>query len=159
MSNKYLIINNDNGEAPILIPASQDSAGNFNLSRVNGLNLGAASEQKLASVLGVNMNTATPTPLYAVPAGKTCVITKIVLKNASTSLTTASISFGFTSAAFNDVIATATHTELTGATLYTILVPKVGAILGVAAAVLNVLCNILQGGAATLDIDVYGYLF
>lgn len=113
---------------------------------------------KLATVTGVDMNTATPTALYTVPTGRSVIITSVTVHNASTSLTTASYSFGFNSAAFNNVIADATHTELTGSTLYTILNAKAGAKVGVAADVLKVLMNTLQGGAATTTMDVFGYL-
>lgn len=118
-----------------------------------------AGEQLLASIAGVNLNTATETNLYTCPNGVSAVITRIILRLASTSLTTVSISFGWNAATDNDVIATATHTELTGNTLYTVLIPKTGAKVGVAAGVLSALCNILQGGAATCTIDVFGYQF
>lgn len=113
----------------------------------------------LASTVAVDMNTATATTLFTVPVGVSCIPTHIVVRNASTSLTTASYSFGFNSAAFNNLIANATHTELTGATLYTVLIVIVGAKVGVAGDTLKVLMNTLQGGAATTTIDVYGYLF
>lgn len=117
------------------------------------------TEQLLASVASVNMNTGTATTLYTAPTGKSVVITKVVIRKASTSLTTASISFGWNAGTDNDVIADATHTELTGNTLYTILVAKTGAKVGVQGTngTFAVICNILQGGAATVTIDVYGY--
>lgn len=121
--------------------------------------LATKSDTLLASVAGVDMNTATASTLYIVPTGKSAVITKIVIRNPSTSLTTASYSFGFTGAAYNDVIADATHTELTGSTLYTVLSAKVGAKVGIAGDILKVLMNILQGGAATTTVEVFGYLF
>lgn len=105
------------------------------------------------------MNTATATTLYTVPTGKSCIVTHVVVRNASTSLTTASYSFGFNSATFNDVIANATHTELTGATLYTVLIAKVGATRGAAGDTFKVLMNTLQGGAATTTMEVFGFLF
>jgi len=117
------------------------------------------AEARLSTTPGVDMNTATPTTLYTCPSGRSCVITKVVVRNASTSLTTASYSFGWASAAFNDVIADATHTELTGATLYTRLDAKAGATLGTATGTFKVLMNTLQGGAATTTIDVFGYTF
>jgi ethanolamine utilization microcompartment shell protein EutS len=119
----------------------------------------AASEQRLATNAGVDLNAAATPTLYTVPAGKTAIVTKIVLKNASISLTTWSGSFGFTGATYNDVIADATHTELTGPTLVTKLQPKIGALQGVAAATLKLKNNTLQGAAATVDIDVFGYLY
>lgn len=113
----------------------------------------------LGSTASVDMNTATATTLYTVPPGKSCIISHVVVRAASTSLTTASYSFGFNSASFNDVIANATHTELTGSTLYTILSAKAGATRGAAGDAFKVLMNTLQGGAATTTIDVFGYLF
>lgn len=120
---------------------------------------GSMVKTKLATIAAVNMNTATATLLYTVPAGKSCIITKVVVRLASVSLTTVSVSFGWTTAAWADVIANATHTELTGNTLYTVLIPMVGAKVGVAAGTFKVLCNTLQGAAATVTIDVFGYLY
>lgn len=117
------------------------------------------AETILSTTASVDMNTATATTLYTVPAGKTAVITRVVVRTASTSLTTASYSFGFNSAPFDNVIANATHTELTGNTLYTILPAKTGAAIGAAAGTFKVLMNTLQGGAATTTIDVFGYVF
>lgn len=117
------------------------------------------AETLLASVANVNLNSGTATTLYTVPTGKTAVITRLVIRNASTSLTTVSFSVGFNSTAFNNILADATHTELTGNTLYSILIAKAGAAIGAAAAVLKLLCNTLQGGAATCSVDIFGYLF
>jgi hypothetical protein len=114
---------------------------------------------KLATITGVNMNSAAAQTLFAVPTGFSCIISHVIVRNASISLNTASYSFGFTGAAYNDVIANATHTELTGATLYTILIAKVGAKVGTASAVFSTIMNTLQGVAATTTMDVYGYLF
>lgn len=138
-----------------------DGSGTFAVDDSGNVSAGTvvSKEGRLSSSALVDLNTATASTLYTVPTGKTAVVTKVILRLASTSLSTASISFGFNSTSFNDVIANATHTELTGATLYTILVAKIGAKLGAAADVLKVLCNTLQGGAATATIDVYGFLY
>ena len=117
------------------------------------------AEVLLASNALVDLNTATASTIYTVATGKSAVITRIVLRLASTSLTTASISIGFNSASFNDVIANATHTELTGNTLYTVLAAKAGAKIGTTGQALKLLCNTLQGGAATATVEVFGYLF
>lgn len=118
----------------------------------------AIVEGKMSSTDSVDLNTATKTTLFTVPAGKTLVVTKIIVRNASASLTTASFSFGYNANA-DDVVATATHTELTGNTLYTKIEPKAGAIIGNAADVFGVKCTILQGSAATVTISVFGYFF
>ena len=123
------------------------------------ITLDTTGEKLLVTSSAVDVNTATPTSLFTCPALKTCLITRVALSNPSTSLTTASLSFGWNSASYNNVIANATHVELTGSTLFTILLPKVGATLGAAADVLKVLANTLQGGAATVDIRVFGILF
>lgn len=128
-----------------------------NVNGGTGSTLGA--DTVLASSSGVDLNTATPTTLYTCPAATTCVITKVLITAASTSLTTASISFGWNSATFNDVIADATHTELTTSTLYTILDAKAGAKLGAATDTFKVLANVLQGSAATVTIKTFGYLY
>jgi hypothetical protein len=117
------------------------------------------AEVLLSTTAAVDMNTAAATTLYTCSSGRSCVITKVIVRNASTSLTTASYSFGWTTAAFADVIANATHTELTGATLLTIINSKVGATLGTSTGTFKVLMNALQGGAATTTIDVFGYTF
>jgi len=113
---------------------------------------------RLATVTGVNLNTTTKTTLYTVPTGYSCVINHVVVRAASTSLTTANYGFGF-DAGGSDVITAATHTELTGSTLYTRLEAKAGAKLGAAADVFGVKCGTPQGGAATVTIDVYGTLY
>jgi hypothetical protein len=51
------------------------------------------------------------------------------------------------------------HSELTGATLYTVIKAKDGATRGAAAEVFGLKCSIAQGAAATVDVDVFGYLF
>lgn len=139
------------------------AAGNGVLFHSNSSNVVTQTfvnaETLLATDTAVNMDTATATTLYTCPTGKTCVITRVIVSTASTSLTTASYSFGWTTAAFADVIANATHTELTGATLYTVLIPKVGATLGTSTGTFKVLMNTLQGGAATARMDVFGFYY
>lgn len=114
---------------------------------------------RLASVNNVDVNTATPTVLYRVPFDKTCVITSIILHSASTDLDTASISIGYNSAAYDDIIADATHVELADDTKYSALQPKTGAALGTGGAELCLKANTLQGAAATLTVELFGYLF
>lgn len=178
MGNKFIVIEDDNGGSPINLPVvpinpnfwqalrltipsttDQNLITDAQLASLNAVIAQTSVESLLSSVAAVNLNTATATTLFTVPAGKSCVITRVVLRNASTSLTTVSMAFGFTSPTFNDTIATATHTELTGNTLYTVLSPKVGSLIGVAAANFSELNTILQGAAATCTIDVFGYLF
>lgn len=116
-------------------------------------------EQRLSSTTGLDMNALATTTLYTVPTGFSCLITRIVLRLASASLTTASFSIGFTASGHTDVIANATHTELTGNTLYTVLLPKAGATVGTTGGTLRLRVNTAEGSAATLTVAVFGYLF
>jgi hypothetical protein len=141
--------------APLAIDAV---TGDVSISLAS-TNVQTFAETLLSTTASVNLNTATATTIYTVPSGKSCVVTKVVVRNASTSLTTASYSFGFNSAAFNNVIADATHTELTGNTLYSLIAAKTGATVGTTTQTFKVKANTLQGGAATVTIDVFGYVF
>lgn len=122
------------------------------------MNLNTVATALIARVTGVDVNTATKQALYTVPTGKTLIVTGIVVRNVSTSLTTASFGFGFNANA-DDVLASEVWTELTGSTLYTCKLPKEGAIVGAASDVLGSKCTINQGAAATVTIEIYGILF
>ncbi len=117
------------------------------------------SETLLASAAAVDLNTATASTIFTVPTGKSAVITKFVIRLASTSLTTVSFSIGYESTTFANVLANATHTELTGNTLYTVLLAKTGAKVGTTTQLLKLLCNTLQGGSASATVDTYGYVY
>lgn len=120
--------------------------------------VGGGGYAPLSTTNTVNMNTGTPTTLYTVPADNIAIITNVVIRGSSVSLTTASISFGWNDADYNNVIANATHTELTGATKAKVVHPDATSIRGAAADVFKVKANTLQGEAATVSIDVFGYL-
>ena len=115
-------------------------------------------EQKLATVNSVDLNNvATPT-LYTVPNEMKCYVTKIVVRKVSTSLTTVSFSIGWNSASYNNVLANASHTELTGAALATILNAMAGQTVGTPGQALCLKNNTLQGAPATCTIDIFGIL-
>lgn len=111
------------------------------------------------TVPSVDFNVGTKTTLITVPTGRTLVVDHIFIRNPSTSLTTASCSFGQDASAA-DWSSTATHTGLTGSTKYDkISGPTSTATTAAATAAFGVKCTILQGGAATVTIDLYYYLF
>ena len=116
----------------------------------------------LGSVAAVDMNPGAPpvqATLFTVPPDKTgCVVTHVVCRNSSGNLTTAQFSFGF-DAAGSDCIADALHAVLTGATLYIVIKAEDGAVLGVAAGTFKISVNTAQGGAMTLGVDVFGYMY
>lgn len=118
------------------------------------------AESRLGAVsVDLNPGAATPvmTTLYTCPAGKSCIVTRVVLRAPSGNMTTARLSFGW-DAVGSDVIADALHSELTGATLYKLLAPMAGAKIGVAAGTFKAAVNTKQGGAMTVTIAVHGYL-
>lgn len=119
------------------------------------------SNEMLLSSTALNLNATggTETTLYTVPTGFIMVPTKIVLRNASTSLTTVSWSVGFNAGTDTDFRANATSTGLTGSTLaYIYTGITTGVKVGAAAAVFAFIVNTAQGGAATANMDVFGYL-
>lgn len=113
---------------------------------------------RLASVNAVDVNTTSETLLYTVPVGKYCIVTHIVLHGATVSLTTASVSAGY-NASFNDVATNATHTELDATTKYKVVSAKSGATIGIGTEKLFIKPNTAQGAAATVNVEVFGYLF
>jgi hypothetical protein len=142
-------INPITGE-PILLPIRMLTDGTL---LIPGL-----PQMKLATVDLVDLNNAATPTLYTVPNEVSCVITAIVMRKASISLTTVSLSIGWTAAAYTDVLATATHAELTGPTLATVLAPKTGMLIAVPGSVLKLKNNILQGAPATASFDIFGML-
>ncbi len=119
-----------------------------------------SNEMLLSSTaLDMNASNGTETTLYTVPSGLTMVPTKVVLRNASTSLTTASWSVGFNAGTDNDFRANATSTGVTGSTLaYIYYGITTGVKVGAAAAVFALKLNSQQGGACTATMDLFGYL-
>ncbi len=112
----------------------------------------------LAQGVSCDVNSATPTLLYTVPAAKTAIIFGVAVRGASINLTTAKFSVGWNGPAFNNVIADALHADLVDGTIYDMLVPMTGATVGNAADTLKLQTNTLQGAAATILADVIGYL-
>ena len=115
---------------------------------------------KLATVMGIDMNAVAATVLFPVPIGKYCVITHIVIRGASISLTTADFGFGY-GAGETDVIGHGTlGTGLTTSSKYRVLVVADGAEVGQPDAdVLSIGVDVAQGAEATMNVDVFGFLF
>lgn len=116
----------------------------------------------LGSAAGVDMNPAVPpvqTNIFTIPPDKTgCIVTHVICRNSSGNLTTAQFSFGF-DAAGSDCITDAAHTELNDATKYIVLKAKDGAVRGVAGGIFKISVNTAQGGAMTIDVDVFGFYY
>ena len=116
----------------------------------------------LGSAVSVDMDPGAPpvvTTIFTVPPDKTgCIVTHCVARNSSGNLDTAQFSFGFDAGGSN-CIADAAHTELNNATKYVALKVDDGATRGVAGGKFRIAVNTAQGGAMTIDVDVFGYYF
>ena len=114
---------------------------------------------KLATVTGIDMNAVAATALYTVPEGKTCIITHVIIRVASIELDTANFGFGYAAGEADVIAATTLGTGLTAATFYRVITAKDGAIKGVAEDIFSSGEDVAQGAAATMTVDVFGYLF
>lgn len=114
---------------------------------------------QLAHVTGLDMNTAPAQALFTVPGATHYVVTHIIMKDASVSLTTAKISIGYTGAGYTDMVNSWTCSPLANTSAYAVLTPVAGSHVGAAGEVLKLIDTVLQGGAATATCDVYGYIF
>jgi len=121
-------------------------------------NQGVLQEILLSSTDDVNLNIVTKQTLFLVPLSANCIITQIIVRNASINMDTASFGFGYNALA-NDVMPSAVHAELTGPTLYTnIYVDEHdAALVGVGGGNLGLKCAIVQGAVATVSVDIFGY--
>lgn len=119
-------------------------------------------DYRLASV-SVNVGSATAQTLYTVPAGRSCVITKIVMRSAAASLNQATdpvFSIGWNATDHNDVVASATYTYPAATTTYKVLSPIANeAAIGAAAAVLKANVTTAATASTAVQFDVFGYLF
>lgn len=107
--------------------------------------------------INANLALATKQTVFTCPAGFICEITDVVFGRPSVSLATASISLGWNAGA-TDVVANATHTGLTGPTLYKKLtIIATGAVRGAAGDVFGILAGTPQD-PATAWVDAIGYL-
>ena len=112
----------------------------------------------LANSDAIDLNALAETVLFTVPAGKSCIITKVIMHTPSAAVGTASISFGFDTGDADDVIANGVRT-LTGATNYEIIPAKSDAVRGATAGTFKVDVNTAEGGALTAKFAVFGILY
>lgn len=120
--------------------------------------IGGIMIELLASIDNIDLNALGETVLFTVPAGRGCIITKVVMRNADGAVVNTLESFGWNSGDADDVIANANRT-LTGATNYEITLAKSDAVRGVATSTFKIDVNTVEGGARTCTVDVFGYLY
>ena len=117
----------------------------------------------LSSTAAVDLNNAVAaTSLFTVPAGKKCVVHKIVLRNLSANATAATVTFGQVGA-LTDFLNTQTLSGLNAAAATGVLMPipnatTVKAIEYTAAEIFQINVTVAAGIACTCTIDVYGSL-
>ena len=111
---------------------------------------------KVAEVASVDLNVTTKTTLFTPISGQTWVVDYCIVRNASTSLTTAQFPFG-SNANADDWLATDLYDELTTATKFTKVYPMVGAEVTTDTTPFGVKPTVAQGAAATVTIEVYAH--
>lgn len=124
-----------------------------------GSDLFENSDSLLKLKLAVDFNAVAETALVVCPDGMNCIITKVVLLNPSNPLTTASISFGWNTAQANDVIANAVRLLTAAFINYEIIPAKSDAVRGDELETFKVDVQTVEGGALTVDIAVFGFLY
>lgn len=110
---------------------------------------------------GVDLDAVAETTLFTCPAGKSCIITKVIIRlptGAGLPMATIEASFGWNSANADDVIANAGR-DLTAATNYLIVPAEADAEIGVAAGTFKIDVQVAEGGVLTATVEVFGYLF
>lgn len=125
------------------------------------MDLRETAETILASIPDIDLNAVAETILFTCPAGKSCVITKVVLRNcvgAGLPLGTASISFGWNTANADDVIANGMR-AITAATNYEVIPAGSDAEIGIAAGTFKIDVQIAEAAVLTGTVDVFGYIF
>lgn len=118
--------------------------------------------QALLSSTVVNVaTTATKLTLYTVPAGKSCVVTRIVVRSPSASCANlTSVGFGFDTTCTNwkTSLSLANLTTVTTGFLTVDLTTVTQAIIGTAASVFGFYIT-TSTATGTATVDVFGYLF
>lgn len=103
-----------------------------------------------------NMNIGTKQDMFLPASGETWIIDYVEVSGASTSLTTVQFSMGQNANA-DDWVATDAYTELVDNTVSTTIYPKKGKKVVTNASAFGIKCTTLQGGAATLNFEIFGH--
>ena len=115
------------------------------------------------STNSVNVGAIAATTIYTVPSGKSAVILKIVIRNASGTfdqVTDPVFSIGWNSTDYNNVVASATYTFPTAATTYKVLTPIANeATVGTTGQTLKINVTTAATASTTCTVSVFGYLF
>jgi hypothetical protein len=125
-------------------------------------------EGKLATVTGVDLNTTDPAVLFTAPAGKSCVVTKVIIRNPSADLTGSGSVLTFEVQITTWATLALPVSKLTSSNFYGVILPGTADYLFDAGITprrispgsgLRVSLNDAFGSAETVTIDVFGYLY
>lgn len=162
-----LTYNDSNGSAATKTNFAVSSSGDLTITPSGGtvtvVNVAKSNytERVVASVPGVNFfDDDTAMTLYTVPAGKSLVVTRVVLRNVSSSAALAAGGLGFDANA-TDWGTFAAQTNLTGATKVSVLQASAtgGGVLGAATDVFKIKFTTTAAAECTGTVDVIGYEF
>lgn len=112
----------------------------------------------LARAVSVDLNTGTKQTLYTVPSGRSCIVTKVIIRDASAAVTTAVGNFGFNANADDVVSGFKVFDKLTGTTVYEIMPVKTRAVKGTSTNTFGFKATTVEGSSRTMVADVFGYL-
>lgn len=116
---------------------------------------------RLASVAGVNLNTTTKTDLFTPPSGSIVIVTQVLMRLPSDDIINAQWSFG-SDADATDWLPNDSYPEFVvpgfaASKLFTIRGPMDGATYTTDSQPFGIKCNVVEGSARTITIDVFGY--
>lgn len=142
------------------------AAATYEEGRVIGAGSGGAGLDLLrvpymvAEVSAVDMNVGTKTNLFTPAASQEWIVDYYIMRAASTSLTTVEVSAG-SNAGANDWHDNRRVTFLTTATKFLVIKPMIGTDTGgevtTQSTPFGIICNTVQGAAATVTIEVYAH--
>lgn len=132
-----------------------------------GTGLAWITGEVILASTSLNLNTNTKQTLYTVPSGKSAIVTKVVLRSASTDLSAGSttrLSFGFNAGATDFGVGLFDPRILTASTLYSVFSqefasPSGVSVIGTTTQTFGVITDVAFSSAATVIIEVYGHLF
>lgn len=125
------------------------------------MDLRETAETILSSTPSIDFDAVAETTLFTCPAGKSCIVTKVVLRlatGAGLPMGTMECSFGWNTANADDVIANAARV-LTAATNYLILVAAGDAEIGLTTETFKIDVQVAEGAALTGTVEVFGFIF
>lgn len=112
--------------------------------------------EHLVSTATIDLDTNGSTQIFSVGPGLTFIPTKFIIRAASATPTTSTMSFGF-NIGVDDVVGADTYEELTSNAVFTPVYPMTGAAIGSGGSQLSVKVANQEASTTNVTIDVFGY--